>query len=235
MSIVRRAFENGTRIVWALAVVWIGQYSVRLFAAYPIVCPSSGFGALPGSARFLRLLAFIWIVVGGPFIFCCVALSVVGLLVYVFRRRAMPTAFGRPGVAAAILAIASVAGVLFETAQPEIVAASWPMKAMDPLLRSIRTICENEGACPATPEHEGMASGIRTLAGRGWAHRSCGGKEFAVFFSQCWSSDCQMLRWTTGECCSASTPSMVAIGREWSALFADEANAWIDRLCALDH
>jgi hypothetical protein len=43
-----------------------------------------------------------------------------------------------------------------------------------------------------------------------------------------------MFRWTTGKCCSVSTPSTVEIGKEWSALFAEESEAWIDRLCALD-
>jgi hypothetical protein len=141
---------------------------------------------------------------------------------------------GSSRVAVAILATASTAIVLFNMAQPELVAASWPTKAMEPLLTSIRTVCESEGACPTALEHRAIVPGIRTLAGRGWTYRSCGGKEFAVFFSQCWSSDCQMFRWTTGKCCSASTPSTVTIDAEWSALFADESEAWIDRLCALD-
>jgi hypothetical protein len=231
---MQRAVENGPRIVWTLAVVWLVQYPVRLLAAYPIVSPSIGFGAVPGSARFLGLLAFFWMTVGGLFILCCVALSVTGLLVYLFRGRPMSTAFGRPRVAVAILAIATTAVVLFRTGQPEIVAASWSTRAMEPLLNSIRRICASEGGCPATLRHRAIAPGVRTLAGRGWTYRSCGEKEFAVFYSQCWSSDCRMFRWTTGKCCSARTPSTVAIGAGWSALFADETEAWIDRLCALD-
>src|SRR5688572_4925520 len=187
MAIMQRALENGTRIAWTVAVAGLGQYPVRLLAAYPVVSSSSGFDSSPGSARILRLLAFFWITVGGLFILCCVALSVAGLLVYVVRRRPMSTAFGRPGVAAAILGSASAAVVLLGMAQPEIVAASWPTKAMEPLLRSIRALCESEGACPTALEHRAIAPGIRTLAGRGWTYRSCGGKEFAVFFSQCWS------------------------------------------------
>jgi hypothetical protein len=229
---MQRALENGTRIVWTLAVVGLGPYPVRLLAAYPVVCPSSGFGSLPGSARILRLIAFLWMTIGGLFIFSCVALSVAGLLVYAVRRRPMATALGRPGVAVAVLAIVSTAVVSYEVAQPEVVAASWPTKAMEPLLNSIRTLCESEGACPATLEHRAIAPGVRTLAGRGWAYRSCGRKEFAVFLSQCWSSDCQMFRWTTGKCCSASTPSTVAIDAQWSAQLADEDEAWIDSLCS---
>jgi hypothetical protein len=231
MSIIQRGLENGTRIVWTLAIVWLGQYPVRLLAAYPVVRPASGFGPLPDSARFLGVLAFIWTIVGGLFILSCVALSAAGLLVYVLRRRPMSTAFGRPAVALATLATASMAAVLFGMAQPEIVAASWPTKAMDPLLNSIQTICQSESACPAILEHGSIAPGVRTLAGRGWAYRSCGGREFAVFLSQCWASDCQMFRWTTGKCCGASTPSTVAIDAEWSALFGEESEAWIDALC----
>lgn len=234
LSIMQRALDNGPRIVWTLAVLWIGQYAVRLLAAYPVVCPSNGFGSRPGSARFLQVLAFLWIVVGGLFVVGCVALSVAGLLIYFFRRRPMSTAFGRPGIAVATLTVAGIAVALFEMAKPEIVAAPWPTKAMEPLVRSIRTTCERKGACPATLEHGSIAPGVRTLAGRGWAYRSCGGREFAVFLSQCWASDCQLFRWTTGNCCGARTPSTVEIGTAWSALFAEESEAWIDGLCELD-
>lgn len=229
-DLVQRALGNGTRILCLLAVVSFGPYVLRLLAAYPVASASSGFGERPLSARFIHVLALAW-TVGGLFALGCVVLSVAGLLVYVVRRRSMPTAFGRPGVAAATLAITGLSVVSYE-ARPEIVAASWPTGAMEPLLSSIRTICENEGACPAGLERKAIAPGIRTLAGRGWVYRACGEKEFAVFFSQCWSSDCTLFRWTTGRCCGAHMPSTVALDGGWSALRGDEDEAWIDRSCA---
>lgn len=45
MAINQLALENGTRIVWTVAVAGLGQYPVRLLAAYPVVSPSSGFGS----------------------------------------------------------------------------------------------------------------------------------------------------------------------------------------------
>jgi hypothetical protein len=209
----------------------VGQYLLRLALMCPVGAGGPGLAAHSMLRDAVRILSVSVTLVGGSFTFVCVALSILGLIGAVVGRR-VGTVLGVPGFAMTCLFLVTGTSFMFWLAPPEVVAARLPARAMTRVVEAVRGICAEDGRCPKMLDGRRVPSGVRTLQGRGWEYRACSGTEFAIFVGSCWVSECRILTWSTGSCCTPNGSHVEDLGGGWTVRAGDESEEWIDAQCS---